>query len=202
LTKCVVLGTGPSLAKQRDRILELHAKGEIKIFGVNNTFADFPVDVWIACDPSWHQHYGQVVGDFDKWHWDAEICQKYGYRHIEGLWRDGISLDPQYIHFGHSSGFQALNLAYHYGHRDIYLAGYDMHYNGPRHYFDGLSDQAGEYPAPLRKFSKFDKPRVEKGRCKEYSLFQYYESVAEQNPCNIYNMTADSALKCFEFKDL
>lgn len=202
MTKCVILGTGPSLAKQRYRIIEAHIAKEVKVFGINNTFNDFPLDYWIACDPAWHRHYGQTKGSFRKFHWDRGICDQYGYEYIEGVWGDGLSMDPNRIHLGHSSGYQALNIAYHLGYRDIYLAGYDMRYSGPRHYFDDLSGDVGEYPSDIRKFSDFDKPRVKKGNPQAYSLFQCYETVAEQNPCNIYNMTKDSALRCFEFKDL
>jgi len=128
LTKlpAVILGTGPSLEKQRDNLLRWRAENKVRLFGVNNTFNDFPLDVWIACDPKWHEHYGQVEGDFDKWHWDKGICEKYGYQHIEGRWGDGLSTDKSYIHYGHSSGYQALGLAAHYGHKEVYLAGFDM----------------------------------------------------------------------------
>lgn len=198
MQSAVILGTGPSLAKQRDRILALREADKIRIYGVNNTFNDFPLDCWIACDPEWHEQYGKIEGDFKKWHWDKSICDQYGYRYIEGRWGDGpnkcsgLSLDKSYIQYGHSSGYQALGLALHAGHREIYLAGYDMHYSGARHYFSGLSDADGEYPEPLRKYSNF------KG------LITCYETIASQPdlPCKIYNATAGSALTCFEFKEL
>lgn len=201
MRSAVILGTGPSLLKQRERICDLREDGAVVLFGVNNTCRDFCLDAWIACDPQWHDVYSPVAGDFDRWHWDKGICKKYGYRYIEGRWGAGLSTDPAYIHYGHSSAFQALNLAYHYGHRDIYLAGFDMHYNGTRHYFSGLSEVDGEYPESLRKWSDFDKP-ISNGPPQTWGLFQYYQSVADQNPCNIYNMTEDSALKCFPFKSL
>lgn len=171
----------------------LWRRNEIDFFGVNNTFKDFPLKAWIACDPAWHHHFGKIEGDFDKWHWDKEICRKYGYEYIEGRWGDGLSTDKSYIHYGHSSGYQALNLAVHYGYTSIYLAGYDMRYDlGARHYFDGLSPDAGEYPEKLRKYSTFD------------GLIKCYETIAVQKdlPCKIYNMTEGSALRGFEFKAL
>lgn len=198
----VILGTGPSLTKQKERILDLKSQGKIRIFGVNKTYLDFPVDVLICCDEKFHYFYGKIEGPFDHWHWDKDICEKGGYRYIEGRWEAGLSTDPSYINYGHSSGYQALGLAYHYGHREIYLAGYDMAYSGSRHYFNDLSDVAGEYPEPLRKSSRMDKPETKGRPPKELGLFQYYETVAEQNPCNIYNMTEGSALKCFPFKQL
>ena len=191
--RCVVLGTGPGLAKQRQRIIELHEAGQIKIIGVNNTFNDFPLDAWIACDPQWHRQYSPVHGDFDMWHWDKEICQKYGYNHIEGRWEDGLSNDKNYIHFGHSSGYQSLGLSVHYGAKQIYLAGFDMHYKAgePRHYFSELSPEKGEYPSALRKYSAFE------------GLIECYKTVAEQQDRPIiYNLTEGSALKCFPYRAL
>ena len=142
----VILGTGPSLADQAEAI----RNSGFKLFGINNTFNDFDLDVWIACDPTWHEVYSPIEGNFDKWHWDKGICQRYCYNYIEGRWGDGpnkcsgLSHDPSYIAYGHSSGFQALGLAVHYGCDPIYLAGYDMNYDSDnRHYFTDLSDKGG-----------------------------------------------------------
>jgi len=196
----VVLGTGPSLAGQREQIIEMRKQDKIRIYGINRTFEDFPVDVLICCDPSFHAHYGKMEGDFDHYHWDKAICDKYGYKYIEGRWEDGLSTDPNYISFGHSSGWQALNLAVHHGCEPILLAGYDMSYDSAtRHYFTGLSEVEGEYPEPLRKWSLFDKPD-------KTGLLYDYAHIADQ--CRrgevpaIYNCTARSALKCFPMREL
>jgi hypothetical protein len=198
----IIICTGPSLNDQAPRIRYLASQNRAVLYGVNNTFNDFDLDVWIACDPAWHQHYGKVEGRFKKFHWDKAICDLYGYQYVPGRWEEGVSTDQNYINYGHSSGFQALGLAVHHGHKEIYLAGFDMQYGSTRHYFSGLSNMAGEYPGALRKFSRFDKPRVTTGNPKDYSLFQYYETVASQKglPCKIYNMTFDSAFRGFEFK--
>ena len=187
-----MLGTGPSLKDQRESILRRRESDEIRIYGVNNTFNDFPLDVWIACDPTWHAEYGPITGDFDKYHWDKTITDRHDYTYIEGRWADGLSTDQSYIHYGHSSGYQALGLAALHGFQDIYLAGYDMHYDGEsRHYFNNLSENDGEYPEKLRKYSAFE------------GLISCYETIAKQETRpNIYNMTHDSALTCFPFKSL
>ena len=153
--KGLILGTGYSLRSQLDLIP--HFGG--LIFGPNNTYQDFPLDVWLACDPKWHWHNGQVKGDFDKWHWDKEICTAFGYEYIEGVWWDGLWLkDKTKISLNHGSAPQLINLACHYGCEEIVLVGHDFHYDAPqRHYFDKVSDKPGEYPEPLRKYSKFIK---------------------------------------------
>lgn len=160
---------------------------------MNNTFNDFDLDVWIACDPQWHAGFSPVHGDFDKWHWSPAICKKYGYQYIEGRWGPGLSVDQSFIHYGHSSSYQALNLAVLYGCGPIYLAGFDMNYEAgkPRHYFNGLSDVGGEYPQDLRKWSTFD------------GLIKGFETIGAQRGLPmIYNATQGSQLRCFPFKEL
>ena len=203
MKKAIVLGTGPSLARQRDRILELHSRDEIDIFGVNRTWSDFPLHSWIACDIKFNHVYGPPPGDFEKYHWDQSLCHAFGYRWIRGKWSPGLSLDPQCIHYGHSSTYQALGIAALGGYQEIYLAGFDMAYipAAARHYFIDLSNEPGEYPPELRKYSPFEKPKAETGHCKSWSLFQYYDSILEQSlPFKIYNMTEASAYRGFEFK--
>jgi hypothetical protein len=201
----IIIGTGPSLASQAAGVLRLKAAGA-RLFGVNNTHQDFPLDAWIACDPAWHRHYGQVRGDFDKWHWDKGICQRYGYRYIKGLRNPdgsvlegrGLSLDPNCITLGHSSGWQALNLAVLYGCSPILLVGYDMTYRDgePRHYFGDLSDVDGEYPQPLRKYSLFDKPNGT-------GLLHDYRDIAQQPGLPpIINCTPRSAMRWFPMGEL
>lgn len=196
VSKAIILGTGPSLEAQKPDIERLQKQG-YKLFGVNNTYMDFDLDVWIACDHKWHEIYSPVKGDFDKWHWDKQICERYDYEYIEGRWGDGPNKCSGLetggkIAYGHSSGFQALNLAVYYGAKEIYLAGYDMYYTPERrHYFRGLSDSKGEYPEVIRKNSTFQ------------GLIECYETIPRCNPeIEIYNATRGSALKCFPFRYL
>lgn len=194
----VILGTGPSLSLVADELRQLKADGKVMLFGMNNSYKDFDLDVWLACDPKWHEVNGQVTLDCDQWHWDKGICEKYGYKHIPGLWLPGLSTDPDYISFGHSSGWQCLNLAaVQYRCEMVLLCGYDMTYREgeKRHYFTGLSNVDGEYPEPLRKWSLFDKPD-------KTGLLYDYAHIADQcrrgEVCPIVNCTENSAMSCFE----
>ena len=187
----VVLGTGPSLAE----VSLLLPRFPGLVFGPNNTYQDFDLDVWLACDPLWHRHYSPIRGDFDKYHWDHAICALYGYKYIEGVWVDGLWLkDKTKISLNHCSGAQLLNLAVHYDVDPILLIGHDFHYDGPqRHYFSGLSDVDGEYPAELRKHSLFDK------QGKGNDLMNVYRHIAEQPGIpRIINCTPGSKLPWFE----
>lgn len=187
----VILGTGPSLGQAIPRLRELRAAGRVRLFGMNCTYQDFPVlDGFIACDPKWWDTYGHDFRerhpDTPAWHWDRDVARKYRVQFIEGRWGDGLSTDPSFIHYGHSSGYQAIGLAVHHGCEPIVLAGFDMRYEGRRHYFSGLSDTPGEYPEHLRKFSTFD------------GLLKCYETIVRQpdRPV-IVNATPGSALKGF-----
>lgn len=187
----VVLGTGPSLNADADNIRRLQ---NALIFGVNNTYQDFDLDVWISCDPAWHSHYGKIdIPGCDQWHWDKDICERNGYRYIEGRWFDGLSTDPTWISYNHCSGAQALNLAVHYGCDPILLVGHDFKYEEgkPRHYFSDLSDVDGEYAPKLRKFSEFG------------GLIETYRFIAEQQGLPpIVNCTEGSGLPWFPFGSL
>jgi len=195
----VVLGTGPSLAGQIELITRLRRENKIRIFGVNQTWRDLPVDVTISCDPALNRFYGKIEGPFIHWHWSKEICAEFGYNYIEGVWVDGLWLkDKSKISLNHCSSAQALNLAVHYGCSPLLLCGHDFVYSEgvPRHYFTGLSDVPGEYPEQLRKWSKFQKPDGN-------DLFATYQKIANQEGRpTIINCTPGSALRHFPMGDL
>lgn len=194
----LIVGTGPSLGA----VLEDLPRFDGLVFTCNLTFRDVHTDCWLACDPAFHAYYGDVVRaeTFDKWHWDAGICEKYGYRYVEGVWMDGLYMaDKGKISLNHCSGAQLLNLAANqYECSEIVLIGHDFHYNAPqRHYFDNLSETPGEYPREIRKFSKFDK----QGQGND--LLNVYRHIAEQDGLPpIYNATEGTALKWFQQRPL
>lgn len=205
----IVLGTGPSLTAALPVIAELRERGA-RVYGVNNTFEHCALDSHIACDPKWHALYSPVEGNFEKWHWDETICERYGYRHIPGMWYDGrrwvkhlkeitgdpvgqLSTDEKFIAYNHCSAAQALNRATLDGRDPALLVGHDFRYQAgqDRHYFAGLSREPGEYPVSLRKFSTFE------------GLIETYRGIARQSGLpRIVNCTPGSALPWFEFADL
>jgi len=204
----IVIGTGPSLSADADLIRELKASGKAMLFGMNRVHLDFNLDVWIACDPAYHAFYGQTTIAADCWHWDKDICSRYGYRYIEGRWHDGLSpVGSDWIAFNHGSGPQALNLATSIYQCDkVLLVGHDMTYKRGelRHYFRGVSEVDGEYPAPLRKFSRFEKPKREGGAHPDGDGILYnYKHIAEQDGLPpIINCTPGSAMTWFPMSTL
>lgn len=160
--RAVILGTGPSVTQQ---VTEQLAQTSLPIFGCNNTYQIAPLTALLACNPEWWDYYyprddNLRNASFDRWTWDKPTAEKYGLTHINAIWGDGLSTDPEYIHYGHSSGYQLINLALHYGVTEFVLIGYDLRYpkgydgrqkvaGGDRHYF-------GEYPPELQHWTKLN----------------------------------------------
>ena len=113
---------------------------------------------------------------------------------------DGLYLVPENkIRLNHCSGAQLLNLAANqYNCDEIVLVGHDFHYEAcQRHYFNDLSDKKGEYPQPLRKFSKFDK----QGQGND--LLNVYRHIADTpGRPRIVNCTPGSKLPWFPHEKL
>lgn len=177
-----------------------------RVFGVNNAYqAARWLDVFEACNPAWWSTYGEDVLRIPahKWTWDKAIADSYGINYIPGKWEDGLSRDPSYIHYGASSGYQILNIAYLYGCTRILLLGYDMkfpdaydghkrHAGGKRHYF-------GEYPEHLQHW-----PRMNIGPKGELlGLIRRYNKIVPQDyGIEIINCTPGSALTCFPMEPI
>ena len=210
--KGVIIGTGPSLTQEQVNFIGwARHDNRCRVFGVNNAFQIAPfLDVLLACNVEWWDHYSKDE-DFrlfrllnktvDLWTWDSFIAHKYQLNHVPGKWGDSFSTDPDYIHFGHSAGFQILNLAYHYGIREFILVGYDMKYGegydrgrrkpgSGRHFF-------GEYPRELQHWPKVGPNGEFTGLLKVFHTID-----TEALGIRIINCTPDSALDFFEKGEL
>lgn len=201
--RAIVIGTGPSVTPKV--IAQLRFAG-LPIFGCNNTYQIANLTALLSCNPEWWDYYWPRdaelrAGAFDKWTWDKTTASKYGLRHVRGAWGDGLSTDPNVIHYGHSSGYQLLNLAYHYGVREAVLIGYDLRYpagyqrdakkaGGKRHYF-------AEYPRELQHW-----PRVGPNGEMEGLLDCYRTIKPEDYGLRIINCSPGSALDFFETSTL
>jgi hypothetical protein len=106
------------------------------------------------------------------------------------------------VSYGHSAGYQLLNLAYHAKPDRIVLLGYDMRYapdydgrahrvgSSPRHFF-------GEYPSALAHW-----PSVKVLDGVHYELVDLYRAIAAQGLVEIINCTPGSAIDCFPTKGI
>ena len=203
--RAIVIGTGPSLTPEA---IELINESKYPKFVCNNAYrdVDHPTAL-LSCNPEWWDYYWPRDsrlrnGSFEKWTWDKPTADKYGLAYIRGEWGDGLSTDSRVIHYGHSSGYQLLNLAYHYcggEGAELVLIGYDLRYpkgyngikqiaGGDRHYF-------GEYPKELQHWTKFNM-----GQNGELDgLLNCYRTInPDDYGIKIINCSPDSALDFFE----
>jgi hypothetical protein len=186
----IVAAPGPSLTPE----VAEQCKGFPTIV-VQDAYRRLPwAEALYACDLAWFLHHkgaqdfqGEIwsttdTGNNDKRH----VADNYGVRLVEGKHADGFSTDPAVIHYGHSSGFQAVNLAILFGAKRIVLVGFDMRkVGGSSHYF-------GEHAKPLRNPSSFG------------AFIRAFEAAAKAMPpgVTIENATPGSALRAFPIMPL
>lgn len=179
----------------------------LKLFGVNRIFQDVPdLELLFGTNHQFWDYYLQLgLKDHpcEKWTNSEEAAQRHGLSYIPGVDKSGVSLNPDRIHHGHSSGFCLLNLAILMGARKIVLLGFDLRFapdydgrqqlvgSSPRHYFS-------EYPPELQHW-----PKVSVQQGKHLELLKQYQSVARQNVAEIINCTGpNSILDCFPMSDI
>lgn len=134
-----------------------------------------------ACDGSWWKvYYDEVMESFpgQKWTQDESWGKSPGMCHIKSRKSPGLSVDPKLIHSGGNSGYQALNLVYHFGASRILLMGYDMR-GGHWH---------GNHPSPLKKGSPYHD---------WVGRFDQMASDLSDRGVEVINCSLDSALECF-----
>lgn len=120
----VCLGTGPSLT--RDDVESCRCRA--RVIAVNDAYRLAPwADCLYAADAKWWRwHKG--VSDFAglKYSIEPHRPEKAGTVVLKNLGDVGLSLDPSGLCTGKNSGYQAINLAVHFGARRILLLGYDF----------------------------------------------------------------------------
>lgn len=165
------------------------------MIAVNDAYRLLPgAAVLYACDAAWwHHHKGAPDFQGERWsshgspsptrHNDkTEVAERYGVRLVWGRDQAGFSTDPEAIHYGSNSGFQAVNLALLMGARRVVLVGFDMH---GAHFF-------GAHPKPLRNTTSYG------------GFIRAFERAADRLPegVQILNATPGSALRCFPMVSL
>lgn len=197
--RAVIVGTGPSLTPSA---IEQVNASPLPKFGCNLAYKVVPdLTALLGCNYEFWDYYWNEVKDLscEIWSSHPQSVQGEPLRRIRGEWRDGLSVDPEIIHYGHSSGYQIINLALHYGVTEFVLIGYDLRYpkgydgrkqvaGGDRHFF-------GEYPEKLQHWTKYGMgPNGEIG-----GLLECYRTIRpEEYGIRIINCSPGSALDFFE----
>ena len=137
----VCIGGGPSMTSIDMGYVEAVAKSDdVKVIAINDAYKLAPwADVLYACDSKWWDWHSGGIGFKG-----LKVCLRgtkdgAGY---EGTWTadkwpelkslahngvGGLELsDPRFVRTGRNSGYQAINLAAHFGATRILLLGYDM----------------------------------------------------------------------------
>lgn len=131
--------SGPSLTAAD---LEAVRAAGLPLLVINDTWQLAPWAQWMyACDGRWWDAWhAETKAGFtgERWTQDEKAAKRYGLRYIESKARIGLGADC--IHQGRNSGYQAINLAYLWGFRWVYLLGYDMSApQGKTHFFGSHS---------------------------------------------------------------
>jgi len=153
----IFCATGPSLT---DEVVEKirAVRHKFLIVGVNDAYKkiDF-MDEHYACDAKWWKVHGDKINEMyphlSKWCHDREGAE-YGAKIVKGKNGEGFSQDNSYINTGCNSGYQVLNLGYHWGITKSLLVGYNMKpINGQTHFFQGREPTL-RTQSPYNKFIK------------------------------------------------
>jgi hypothetical protein len=185
----VMIATGPSLTQsQIDYVKFFHDAGLVAVMGCNDAYRICPyLDVLYGCDPQWWDHNKEALKHpcKEKWTQDDGARINYGLKLVNGSDGEGISYAPNHIHYGANSGFQLLNLAWHFGIRYFLLLGYnlDVPAGTKQHFF-------GPHPQGLNTINCYP------------AFTGAYEKIQPEIARNITNCTFPTALKCFKQETL
>ena len=192
----IVAATGPSLTKDvAGRCQRAHEAGTHAVIAVNDAWRLMPfAQLLYASDAAWWRVHDGCPG-FAGEKWSSHhapgndklaAAERHGLNLVRGRAGKGFSFDPERIHYGSNSTFQAVNLAILMGVKRIVLVGVNMQA------LDGRSHFFGDHPPGLRS-------------CSSYRNFiGAFEAAAAILPddIEILNATPASALRCFPGIDL
>jgi hypothetical protein len=181
--KVCVVASGPSLTQEDCNKLK---DSGWKVIAVNNSWELVPwCDVVFACDtPWWNMHIDKVRAGTDAELWTsgkrARELHRINYVNCED--NPGLGVHG-YVHKGGNSGYQAINLAYLWGAKQIFMLGFDCKPSneGKAHWF-------GQHPTGLSQKQNFSKWREK---------FPALAKDLKKKNIEVYNLTRDTALTCF-----
>ena len=188
----VCAATGPSFDEHQAALIEsARVRGACHVLAINDNYRRLPnADVLYACDGKWWDvHNADVRRAFhgELWTLDKKAADRYGLHHVDSINQPGLCRDASRIHTGGNGGYQAVNLAFHFGARRIVLVGYDMQATGGQpHWF-------GEHPQPLSRSRNFASWR---------ERFGVLAADLHLADVRVTNCTRQSALACFPMGNL
>ncbi len=135
----VCIGSGPSLTPDDVALCQTKA---VRVIAIKDNIKLAPwADVLYACDAKWWHHYGPTL-TYAGPKYSLEP-QRYA-TVLRETGPTGLETDPTGLRTGRNSGYQSINLAYHFGAARILLLGFDGQPDGQRDRWHG------EHPWKLR----------------------------------------------------
>jgi hypothetical protein len=185
--KWIIIASGPSMAQIDMRVIRRFRSWRVMV--VNNSWELAPwADVLYAGDLQWWDRYGDFVWfPGEKWTRDGHAALKYRLHLTRCEKGAGLCLQRGTVHAGGNSGYQAINLAYHFGARKIVLLGFDMHRDGGGHWH---GEHAGMLSAPASHIAVWRRD------------FPALAADLQLAGCKVVNATPGTALDCFPKMDL
>lgn len=178
----VILASGPSLT-----VADAERCRGWPTIAVNDCYRIAPwADAIYACDADWWDLHRSRIADTgcagQLWTQARKAAQKHDLNWMPGHSKPGLSREPNVLHFGSSSGYQAMNLAYHWGSRHMVLLGFDVKPTKDRHHW------FGNHPGALRRALPY---------AKWISAFGELARDLKAAGIDVANCSRDTALTCF-----
>lgn len=183
MSKWIICAAGPSMARVDLRLLRRFRSWRVMV--VNCTFRLLPdADVLYAGDLQWWERYGAEAAVFagEKWTRDETAARRYDLHRVGRKEGRGLCRERGFVHAGGNSGFQAVNLAWHFGARRIVLLGFDMHRKDGGHWH---GEHEGMLSAPSSHIAVWRRE------------FQVLAVDLREEGVQVINATEGSALTCF-----
>jgi hypothetical protein len=171
----VCIAGGPSLTAEDVATV----RGRARVIAVNDAYRLAPwADVLYACDAKWWGwHKGVKSFTGPKYALERSAAKWQGVQVLRHTGTTGLEDDPGALRTGKNSGYQAINLAVHFGAARILLLGYDMQ-TGPK----GEEHWFGHHPnmarSPLAVFRRHYDSLVEPLRARGIEVLNCSRSTA------------------------
>lgn len=144
----VCVGTGPSLTAEA----VASVRGRARVIAIKDAIDLAPwADCLYACGSDrnqWWQRRGDAVNfQGPRYTLDAKAAKWADVLKFTGV--DGLETRPEALRTGQNSGYQAINLARHFGARTIVLLGYDMRARDNADHYFGNHAHGTRLPFPM-----------------------------------------------------
>jgi hypothetical protein len=184
-----ILASGPSLTAED----VARVQGRMPTIVVNTTYQRAPwADVLYASDFKWWRwHKGAPDFAGLKYTLSVAAAEKWaGLTALDNTGDLGLERQPTGLRTGKNSGYQAINLAVHFGARRIVLLGFDLQMTGGRKYWHG--------DHPIEVLDK--KADMKKCQSRLQGFRVRFESIVEPLKAagvEVINASRQTALTCF-----